>query len=134
MSEIINKIKSIKGVNRSKGCTEEQLKEAQDALGMVFPTEYIEYVREFGCIDFGSTEWTGLNIKGYLNTVTATEDEKSVNASFPEKCFVLDDLNIDAKKVIVNEKGEVFMLQYEKVTPLCKSITEYLDMCIKKKS
>jgi hypothetical protein len=134
MASIVEKIKKIPDLSRSKGCSFKQIKEAQEQLDMVFPAEFVDYVKEFGCIDFGATEWTGLNIKGYLNTVTATQQEKSVNSSFPQKHFVLEDLNIDAKKVIVDEEGKVYMLQYEKKTLLCNAISEYLDMCIEKNS
>lgn len=132
MTGIVEKIKNIPGVCTIKGCTDDQIKSAQDKLGIVFPDEYVTYVKEYGCIDFGATEWTGLNIRGRLNTVDATEQEKSVNVDFPKRFFVLEDLGIDAKKVIVNEKGEVYILQYDKKILLCKSISEYLDMCIEK--
>lgn len=132
MGNIVEIIKNIPGCSAIEGCTKEQIQEAQDALDILFPDEYIAYVKEFGCIDFGSTEWTGLNIKGRLNTVTATKQEMDVNAFFPKGCFVLENLGIDAKRVIVNEKGEVYILQYDKKTYLCGSITEYLDMCIEK--
>ena len=131
MPNIVEKIKSIPNVCSIEGCTSEQVIEAQETLNILFPDEFIDYVKEFGCIDFGSTEWTGLNIKGRLNTVEATKKEQSVNANFPDGFFVLEDLNIDAKKVIVNELGEVYLLQHEKKTFLCKSISEYLDMCIR---
>lgn len=134
MSSIVEKINKIHNLSRAKKCSYTQIKEAQEQLDMTFPTEFIDYVREFGCIDFGATEWTGLNIKGYLNTVTATQREKSVNSSFPQKHFVLEDLNIDAKKVIVDEEGNVYILQYEKKKLLCNSISEYLDICIEKNS
>ena len=132
MADIVEKMKSIEGLCGIKGCTMSQVKEAQFLLGLVFPQEYVDYVLEFGCIDFGATEWTGLNIEGHLNTVNATEKEQSVNANFPEGCFVLEDFNIDARKAIVNEAGQVFYLQYEKVEFVCNSISEYLDICIKR--
>lgn len=130
MVNIIERMKCISDLSSIEGCTSEQLKEAQEALDIIFPNEYVDYVREFGCIDFGATEWTGLNIKGRLNTVDATKQEMSVNKDFPKGFFVLENLGIDAKRVIVNEKGEVCIIQYEKVTHLCDSISEYLDMCI----
>ena len=55
-----------------------------------------------------------------------------VNPDFPKGFFVLENLGIDAKRIIVNEKGEVYILQYETVTHLCDSISDYLDMCIEK--
>ncbi len=130
MSNIVDKLKAIPDLNALEGCSVQQVKEAQAELGLIFPDEYVEYVREFGCIDFGATEWTGLNIKGRLNTVDATKKEMSVNANFPNGYFVLENLGIDAKHIIVNEKGEVYLLQYDKKTYLCGSISEYLDMCL----
>ena len=129
---LIEKIKKIDNLGKIEGCTLEQVKEAETNLGMKFPSDFVEYVMNFGCIDFGATEWTGLNIKGFLNVVTATEREKSVNKSFPPKCFVLEDFNIDAKKVIVSEEGKVYILQYDNVTQIAESISEYLDVCLKR--
>ncbi len=133
MSNIVNKLKAIPDLSALEGCSMQQLEEAQTELGLIFPNEYVEYVREFGCVDFGATEWTGLNINGRLNTVDATKNEMSVNAYFPKGFFVLENLGIDAKRIIVNEKGEVYLLQYEKKTYLCGSISEYLDMCLRGK-
>lgn len=127
---IIDKIRKIPDMDCVSGCSKEQVEEAQAELGMVFPKEYIDYVRAFGAVDFFGTEWTGLNINGYINTVQATKKEKGVNPAFPEKCFVLEDLGIDARKAIVNEKGQVFCLQYDNVELICNSISEYLDKCI----
>lgn len=70
--------------------------------------EYVAYLKEFGNIRFFATEWTVLNAKGYRNVVEATNDEKSVNESFPKGFLVLENLGIDAKMVVVNEKGKVY--------------------------
>lgn len=132
MSAIVEKMKQIPDLCAISGCTDEQLNEAQRELDMLFPEEYIDYVKEFGCIDFGSVEWTGLNIKGRLNTVTATKREISVNPDFPKSCFVLEDLAIDGKLVIVDQKGSVYLLQHSQKEYLCDSISEYLEMCIER--
>lgn len=62
MTGIIDKIRNISGLGKARGCSLEQIEEAQKTLGITFPEEFIEYVKEFGCIDFGATEWTGLNL------------------------------------------------------------------------
>lgn len=134
MSKIVEKMKQIKGLNAIKGCSTEQVNEAQKALGIMFPNEYVDYVKAFGCIDFGATEWTGLNIKGRLNTVEATKKEMSVNPDFPKGCFVLENLGIDAKLIIVDQMGKVYLLQYDKKTYYCESISAYLDKCIERNS
>ena len=133
MSKIIEKIKKIPNLNCLKGCSTSQIKDAQQELGLMFPDEYIDYVKEYGVICFFGTEWTGLNVEGYLNTVEATKEERNVNSTFPEDFFVLEDMGIDAKMVVVNEKGNVFILQRGKMELLCESLSEYLDMCIARK-
>lgn len=134
MADIVKMMKVIPNLNGIKGCTDQQIAEAEAELGLKFPQEYIDYVKEYGCIDFGATEWTGLNIKGRLNTVTATKQEQSVNPDFPKGCFVLEDIGIDARKIVVDSQGKVYMLQYEKVTALYKSISDYLRVCVEKNS
>lgn len=132
MSKIVERISAIPDLQYLEGCSMEQIEDAQKKLGMVFPDEYKEYVKEFGAICFFGTEWTGLNVDGYLNTVEATKQEMGVNKKFPSKCFVLEDIGIDAKLAIVDEEGNVFILQRDKKELLCKSISEYLDICCKR--
>ena len=133
MSSIVEKIRKIPDISYVQGCSKEQIEEAQNELGLIFPEEYVDYVMEYGAIDFFATEWTGLNVKGYINTIQATKKEKSVNEAFPKGYFVLEDLGIDARKAIVNEKGQVYMLQYHKLELISESISEYLDICIARK-
>ena len=61
---IVDKIRLINDLCYIDGCTDVQVEGAEKLLDLKFPREYIDYVKEFGCIDFGSTEWTGLNFEG----------------------------------------------------------------------
>lgn len=45
MPNIIEKIKRIKGLRRGRGCTFTELTKAEKALGLAFPDEYREYVK-----------------------------------------------------------------------------------------
>ena len=127
---MINKIKTIEGLRFGTGCDDAQILEAEKTLNVKFPNDYKEYLKEFGRITFYGTEWTGLNTKGYRNVIEATKDEKSYNKDFPDGYFVLENLGIDSKMAIVNEKGEVYVLQHEKKELICDSLEEYLDLCI----
>lgn len=130
MSSIIEKISKIEKLYHVKGCTFKQIKEAQAELGITFPEEYMDIVREYGAISFYGTEWTGLNVDDYLNVVSVTKQEREINSSFPADCFVLENQGIDGLIVICNEAGEVFSLQYSKVEKIHDSISGYLDECI----
>lgn len=130
MSNIVDKISSIEKLYHANGCTEEQIKEAQKILGIEFPREYIAYVKEYGAISFFATEWTGLNVGGHINVVTATQQERDINADFPLDCFVLENQGVDGIITVADADGKVFSVQYDKKNPLCNSISEYLDHCI----
>jgi len=133
MKGIVEKIKNIDKLYHAKGCTTRQLKDAQNELGLDFPEEFIDYVKEYGAISFYGTEWTGLNVDDYLNVVKVTKQERELNSAFPTDCFVLENQAIDGLITAVNEKGNVFGIQYDKKTLLCNSISEYLDICIARK-
>ena len=130
MSSIIEKISKIEKLYHAKGCAFKQIKEAQTELGIIFPEEYIDIVKQFGAISFYGTEWTGLNVDDYLNVVSVTKQERSMNSSVPSNCFVLENQGIDGLFVICNEAGEVFSLQYSMVEKIHDSISSYLDECI----
>ena len=133
MSDIVSKMKLIEDLGVMEGCTEEQVAEAQQALGLTFPPEYVAYVREFGCIDFWGTEWTGLNVGGMFNTVAATLQERELNPDFPANMFVLENLYIDSKVAAVDEAGKVYLVQYSSCSELCDSISAYLELCVDRK-
>lgn len=133
MSAIIEKIGKIEKLYHAKGCTFKQIKEAQTALGITFPEEYMDIVKAYGAISFFGTEWTGLNVDEYLNVVSVTKQERELNSSFPTDCFVLENQGIDGLIVIANEAGQVFSLQFAKVEKIHDSISGYLDECIARK-
>lgn len=134
MSNIIEKIKNIPNLYHGNGCSISQIKKAQNELELEFPIEFIDYVKEYGVISFYGTEWTGLNIEDYLNVVEVTKQERKFNSDFPTDSFVLENQGIGGILTIVNEKGNVFSLQYEKKELICNSISEYLDICINRKN
>lgn len=130
-NDLIAKIRAAApDVEHTGGCSKQQVYEAQRELGITFPKEYVDYVMTFGTITFHGVEWTGLNIDGHCNTVYATKQEKSVNPNFPEKHFVLENVGIESVVTIVNESGQVFTLQRDRITPICNSLSEYFDNCL----
>lgn len=134
MSNIVGKIYMVDKLYHVQGCTTQQLEDAQHILGLEFPEEFVEYVREFGAISFYGTEWTGLNVEGYLNVVEVTKQERERNTLFPSDCFVLENQGIDGIITVINTKGHIFMVQYGNMIPLCDSLSDYLDICIMRNS
>ena len=139
MSNIIEKINAFPKLYRGKGCTDEQLAAAQEALGMTFPPEYIAYIREFGIIECNAHEWAGLGffintgneISGAFNVVNLTLREREINDDFPPKMLVLENACIDGILITVDEAGAVYQVQYENCDKLYDSIAEYFDWCMR---
>lgn len=134
MTTIIEKIKTIPNLYHTNGCTTRQIKEAQNDLNLEFSDEYIDYLKEYGAISFYATEWTGLNVGEYINVVDVTKQERSLNKNFPRNYFVIENQGIEGILIISNEKGQVFSLQYDKKEYICDSLSEYLDICMKRKN
>lgn len=133
MSNIIDKIKKIPNLYHIEGCSNQQIEKAQEALGIKFTEEFKDYVKTFGAISFYGTEWTGLNVEGYLNVVEVTKQEREFNSDFPSDCIVIENQGIDGVLVVMNETGKIFTVQYEKQDFLCDSLLKYLDICIDRK-
>lgn len=130
---IVDKIKTIPNLYHLSGCKTNQIKAAQNELDLEFPDEFIDYVKEFGVISFYDTEWTGLNVDGYLNVVDATKNERNLGKEFPQGYFVLENQTIDGILILVNSKGAVYSYQSgNKPVLICKTMTEYLDICLKR--
>lgn len=132
MNDLIEKINSIPNLYHLKGCTDEQIDEAEKMLGIIFPAEYVAYVKNFGAISFYGTEWTGLNVAKPLNVVEATLTERARNASFPKDCFVLENQAIDGIITVADQSGKVYLQQFERKEKLCDSLHDYLDICIRR--
>lgn len=129
MSDILKVISDIEGLKSIGCCTEEQIESAEKKLQLKFPEEYRQYLLKYGAMRFNGVEICGLNIEGYLNVVEATEQEKSVNKSFPTKMFVIEDLGVDAKLVVSDESGIIYLLQRDKKKMICNSFADYIEKC-----
>lgn len=129
MSYITELISKLNGMKCLGGCSEQQLNEAQIRLGLKFPKEYEEYLLNFGTIRFNGVELCGLNSKGYLNVVEATEQEKEINSDFPTGMYIIEDLGIDSKLIIGDEAGMVYLHQRGKSKKICNSFLEYIEKC-----
>ena len=62
MASIVEKLNEIPQMYHAKGCTDEQIQNAEQALGISFPEDFQAYVKAYGAISFYATEWTGLNV------------------------------------------------------------------------
>lgn len=130
---IVEKINQISKLYKKDGCSENDVIEAEKKLGVTFSADYKEYVKEFGKISFYGTELTGVNVPPRLDVVNVTLEERKLSSNFPKEGFyVIENLGIDSKIAISNEKGEVYIWTPSSMEKLCDSFSEYIDICIKR--
>ena len=134
MSEIVKMIEQIQNLYKLKKCTLNDVEDAQNKLGLKFSKEYVDYVTNFGVISFYGTEWTGLNVNGYLNVVEATMSEREIHKNFPEDCFVVENLQMEGAVIISDEKGKIYNYFNDEKNLICESLIEYLKKCLSRKN
>lgn len=128
---ITEKVAGIKGLWQAGGVSGAEIAAAEQALGLLFAKEYRAVLLNFGCIDFGLHEWTGLGVEGECNVVSLTQRERELNDSLPQKMIVLENAGIDGILICANEFGDVFRLQGGELKKIHGSISEYLDWCLR---
>ena len=132
MSNFINRIKSIKHLEFSKGATKEEVRDAEKTLQLKFSKDYSDYLNVFGCISFFGTEWTGLNGADYLNVVDVTAEAREIYSEFPINMFIIENLGFDGYLILSTTKGDIFEWQYGNCTKIHSSLEDYLSECLER--
>lgn len=113
------------------GCNCEEIVKAEAMLNISFPNSYKDLLMQYGIISFGSHEWCGLNLPGYLNVVETTNNERTNNIKFPKNCFVLENLAIDGLMILVDENESIFEWNGFENKKIYSSLVDYYIDCLK---
>ena len=135
MSDFIEKIQASCLLTET-GCTEEQLTEAQNTLGLNFPPDFADYLRTFGILDgwtgLGKWKRTGNDIVKQDNTVTRTLMEREVNPDFPANMFIIYDPGYESICFAADETGKVYFVEDDFCEQRFDSLPEFFDYYIRK--
>lgn len=127
MKKTIEKLKSKVKVFQVGGVSSEEIANAEQKLNLKFSDEYKEYLSNYGIISFGSHEFSGLGVNGYLNVVTATEKERNLGGNFPKDCILIENNGIDGVLTIMDENGIVYSFDGKNKTKIASSFSEFLN-------
>ncbi len=126
MKTIIDEIAEHCKVYKGTGVSDEVIASAEQRLGLTFPSQYKDYLKECGILSFASHEITGLGISGYLNVVEATEAERKLGGTFPENCILIENVGIDGVLVIMDSCGRIYAYQNGSSVPVAESFFNYI--------
>lgn len=129
MSALTQKMASLKSFRSRTPATKEQIKCAEDTLGLTFAKEYFEYLTEFGCASFYGHELTGICKSARLDVVQVTTKLRNLNKDILCDWYVIEETNIDGISVWQDSKGNVYTkapnVAYKIIA---KSFSEYLEL------
>ena len=128
MENIIDMLKEKDCFCSLKGVTEDEIKAAEQTLGLSFTKEYRAYLQAFGLASFQGHELTGIIKSPRLSVIAQTVAERNNNAHIPDDMYVIEIANIDGIVIWQGSTGEIFETIYDGVpTLICKSFSEYIE-------
>ena len=129
MIDIIESLKKKETFFTSKGASAQQIKEAENELGLQFAKDYVRYVSAFGIASYANHELTGICQSERLNVVAVTRHCRDLINTVGNNWYVIEQTNMDGVLVWQNEDGTIIQtsLGNEPVI-LCHSLTEYINL------
>lgn len=128
MENILDMLKEKDCFCSLKGVTEDEIRVAEQTLGLSFAKEYRTYLQAFGLASFQGHELTGIIKSPRLSVVAQTIAERNNNPHIPDDMYVIEIANIDGIVIWQGSTGEIFETIYDGVpTLICKSFSEYIE-------
>lgn len=125
--DLIEMIKATDGFMSLAPANINQIRAAEEALGVVFASDYCMYLEAFGVAAIGSDELTGICSSDRLNVIKATERARAYFNAFPSNMYVVEELSFDHLFVVQDKEGIVY--EYgpsEKPKKIAQSLMAYL--------
>ena len=109
--DIIEVIGKLENVHHLKPATNKEIKAAEEALGLKFADDYIQYVSKYGVICASGIELTGVTEHEELSVVAVTKEEKGLDCNnIPSNMYVIENLCIDGLLALQDETGTVYTI------------------------
>jgi len=111
------------------GVTISEIKTAESELSTTFSDDYKELLLKYGALSIGSHEINGLGVTGYLNVVTATENERKLSKdSQLDQLIVIENIGAEGVLIVLDEDGQVFQYAERQLKRMYKDLSAYLKM------
>ena len=108
MADIVMLIQRQPDLYVLNGASDDDIQNAERKLGLVFATDYYEYIATFGAASFASHELTGICKSHRLNVVDVTLEEREY-ANVPKSWYVVEQTNIDGIVIWQAYDGAIYL-------------------------
>jgi hypothetical protein len=128
LSDLINKISSLRCFSKHNSVSEEQILSAENELGVRFAEDYRECLSEFGQFTVYGHEITGITNDKRLDVVSVTKEQRDYFKKLPDDMYVIDEAHIDGIIILQNTAGEIFVTKPNStVQKIAESLVVYLE-------
>ncbi len=110
------------------GAQDEQIKNAEEELGLKFSKEYKDFLKEHGAACANGHEFLGICESKRLNIIDATLKAKKKNEAISGDLYLIEDVGIDKILTWQNADGKLFQTVGKGAPePLKMNLTEYVE-------
>lgn len=127
VDRIIEVLKSQIAFSAFGPASEEQVAEAEIALGVRFAEDYRTYVLAFGAASCYGHEFTGVCRSPRLDVVTVTKELREIYPDVPGNYYVVEEGHIDGIVIWQAPSGAIYKaVPYTVPTRIASSLAEYI--------
>ncbi len=128
MKKFTDIIKEYEDFTAVGGASNEQIKEAEEELGLKFSKEYKEFLKEYGAACANGHEFLGICDSKRLDIVDATLKAKKKNELISDEMYLIEDVGIDKILTWQNSDGKLFQsVGKGEPEPIKMNLAEYVD-------
>ena len=110
MSKILEVVNRIKHKDNLGNCSLEDIKAAEQALGLKFAGEYIELLTNFGTLTTDYLDISSTLKDPFYDVTHLTKDVRNRHKGLPNDLYVVYDVHIDGIVILQNASGKVFSI------------------------
>jgi len=110
MSKILDVVSKIKHKDNLGLCTLEEIKAAEQTLGLKFSDEYIELITIFGTLSTDYLDISSTLKDPFYDVVHLTNEVRNRYSGLPQDLYVIYDVHVDGVVILQNESGKVFAI------------------------
>ena len=128
MSELKKAFAAKRKVFSGSAASEKEIAAAEKELGLVFASDYREYLSSYGVAAYDGHELTGITQSPRLNVVEVTRQESVLLDPIPKGLYVIERTGIEEIIVWQSESGEIYYSSPNvPLTKMCGSLAEYIS-------
>ena len=110
------------------GAQDEQIKNAEEELGLKFSKEYKDFLKEHGAACANGHEFLGICESKRLNIIDATLKAKKKNETVSNDLYLIEDVGIDKILTWQNADGKLFQTVGKGAPEFLEiNLTEYVE-------